>query len=244
MADIKAYYKNSSYSKQRTYDGSNAVLSYQKKVIKSQLACSDKVILDIGCGCAPISSLVAKRNKVIGMDISESALRIATQNGVCGVLANIEEKFPFNDKEFDFVLLTEVIEHVFDPLALIGEIHRIIKDRGVLICSAPNASFILNRLVFLFTGLFDDCTAKERLIGGSDYISEHIRAMSPKLLKRLLIDSGFLMEKTDYWFPDRFISKQFSGLSFIAKLIKGLRLHQIFPNLISLSFCMVVVKDA
>jgi len=242
MSDIKLYYRKNDYSRQRVHDRSNDILPYQKKIITQLMGCSEKTILDVGCGCAPISSLLTKCNKVVGIDLSESALREASQNGVSCIAASIEERLPFRSETFDSVLLTEVIEHIFDPVSLLKEIHRVLKDEGIIVCSVPNSSFILNRLSFLFTGLINDCTAQDRLVGNIPNINEHIRIVPPKLLKRLLIDSGFSISKIDYWFPDRFIRSPFCRLNFIARVIKNLRLHKIFPNLISLNVCMEAMK--
>jgi len=242
MADIKTYYRKNDYSRQRVYDQSNDVLFYQKKIITQLMGYSGKTILDVGCGCAPISSLLTKRSKIVGIDLSELALREASQNGVSCIIASIENGLPFRSKKFDFVLLTEVIEHIFDPVSLLKEIHRVLKDEGIIVCSVPNSSFILNRFSFLFTGLINDCTAQDRLVGNMPNINEHIRIIPPKLLKRLLIDSGFSISKIDYWFPDRFIRAPFRRLNFIARVIKSLRLHKVFPNLISLNVCMEAMK--
>ncbi len=103
MANIRLYYQKSDYGRQRVYDQSNAILSYQKKIITDFIASSENNILDVGCGCAPISSLLTKRNKIVGIDLSESALHEASQNGVSCIAASIEDRLPFKDKNFDFV---------------------------------------------------------------------------------------------------------------------------------------------
>jgi len=242
MANIRLYYQKSDYGRQRVYDQSNAILSYQKKIITDFIASSENNILDVGCGCAPISSEIAGDNKIVGIDLSESALRKASQKGINCIITGIEDRLPFKDKKFDFVLLTEVLEHIFDPISLLKEIHRVLKDGGVVVCSVPNTSFILNRFVFLFTGLINDCTAQDRLVDNISNISEHIRIIPPKLLKRLLADSGFSVSKIDYWFPDRFVKMPFRRLNFLASIIKGLRLHKVFPDLIALNACMAAVK--
>jgi len=243
MSDIKSYYRKNDYSRQRVYDQSNDVLSHQKNIITRLIDHSGKSILDLGCGSAPISSLLTKRNKIIGIDLSESALREASKNGVNCIVASIEERLPFRSKKFDFVLLTEVIEHIFDPVFLLEEAYRVLKDEGIIVCSVPNSSFILNRFSFLFTGLIKDCTAQDRLVGNIPDINEHIRIIPPKLLKRLLVDSGFSISKIDYWFPDRFVRAPFCKLNFIASIIRSLRLYKVFPNLISLNVCMVAIKS-
>lgn len=49
---------------------------------------------------------------------------------------------PLPDAWFDAVLCTEVLEHVLDPVAALGELARVLKPGGMLILTAPFASMI------------------------------------------------------------------------------------------------------
>jgi SAM-dependent methyltransferase len=46
-------------------------------------------------------------------------------------------RLPFGDREFDLVCALDVIEHVEDDQRVFGELSRVLKDDGVLICSVP-----------------------------------------------------------------------------------------------------------
>jgi len=45
---------------------------------------------------------------------------------------------PFSDVSMDVVLITQVLEHVPDPVAVIGEIRRVLKPGGTLLLSVPS----------------------------------------------------------------------------------------------------------
>ena len=45
---------------------------------------------------------------------------------------------PFSDGSMDVVLITQVLEHIPDPIAVIGEIRRILKPGGTLLLSVPS----------------------------------------------------------------------------------------------------------
>ncbi len=47
------------------------------------------------------------------------------------------DKLPFEAKEFDAILCTEVIEHLDDPLRCLSEMSRVLKDGGVLMVTVP-----------------------------------------------------------------------------------------------------------
>lgn len=59
---------------------------------------------------------------------------------------NLEtERFPFAERSYDCVLLCEIIEHLqMDPIAVIREIKRVLKENGVLILSTPNVARLEN----------------------------------------------------------------------------------------------------
>jgi SAM-dependent methyltransferase len=59
---------------------------------------------------------------------------------------NIEkDRFPFGDGEFDVVLFCEIIEHLLmDPVSVLLEIKRILKPKGFLVLTTPNAGRLEN----------------------------------------------------------------------------------------------------
>ena len=59
---------------------------------------------------------------------------------------------PFGDGEFDAVICLEGLEHLVDPVQLIGELSRVTRARGEIVVSTPNVISIYSRLHQLFTG--------------------------------------------------------------------------------------------
>jgi len=64
------------------------------------------------------------------------------------------ERPHFRNDCFSFVTCLEVIEHVRSPETLIGEIHRILKNEGVLVLSTPDASLVLCFIWYVWTHTF------------------------------------------------------------------------------------------
>jgi SAM-dependent methyltransferase len=55
------------------------------------------------------------------------------------------EPFPFGEASFDVVLFCEIIEHLqIDPVAVLREIHRVLRPGGTLILTTPNVSRLEN----------------------------------------------------------------------------------------------------
>jgi SAM-dependent methyltransferase len=56
------------------------------------------------------------------------------------------DAFPYNDGEFDLVLFCEVLEHLpHDPVHALREVHRVLRARGFLLLTTPNAARWDNR---------------------------------------------------------------------------------------------------
>lgn len=94
-------------------------------------------ILDVGCGIGTyLSALRAHSHARFGVEVEgEYARQAAMQAAVvqaCG------ERLPFADGRFDLVLSHEVIEHVADDRACVGEMVRVLRPGGRLVLFCPN----------------------------------------------------------------------------------------------------------
>lgn len=237
----KEFYET--YWKAGGYTSQVGLYSQYKKAYIKNIGFNDKKILDVGCGDGEFSSLLlGNNNQVFGLDISEIAVKTAQKRGIKADLFNINESFPFEDRSFDVVLLFDTLEHIFDPCSVLRESYRVLKKDGILYCGVPNAAMVLNRLHFLFTGCFRDSSAISHKIIPELFFADHIRFFSPKIIKKLLKEFNFSVQKTDYWFPDHF-EKPFSRkLSWIAKTILFFKLEKILPGLISFNIFIEAVK--
>ena len=95
-------------------------------------------VLDVGCGGGFLLRALAEHDaRPIGVDVSAQALEAAS--AVTGALIRADgARLPFASDSFDGVVLSEVLEHVPDPMALILEAARITRHGGVLMTSVPN----------------------------------------------------------------------------------------------------------
>lgn len=120
-----------------TYWGVNQALQLKVKNKKSTK------ILEVGSGLGYLTYALNKAGfDALGLDISKMAVQLANDN--YGNYYVCEDLFDFAKKEnnyFDIVILTEVIEHVNEPIAFIEKLLELLKPGGYLILTTPNKSF-------------------------------------------------------------------------------------------------------
>ncbi|HEX8856967.1 MAG TPA: methyltransferase domain-containing protein [Thermoleophilaceae bacterium] len=89
-------------------------------------------VLDVGAGDAPYRELFEHVDYVT-TDWSESPHEQARE---ADVIASAE-RLPVEDQSFDALLFTQVLEHVADPRAVLGEAHRVLRAGGRLFVTVP-----------------------------------------------------------------------------------------------------------
>lgn len=103
---------------------------------------SGKTVLDAACGTGYGSALLAETaQSVVGVDIAPDAVEYARQHfgspnaqyARADCLA-----LPFPSGRFDLIVAFEIIEHLENPEAFLGELRRVLHPSGLLILSTPN----------------------------------------------------------------------------------------------------------
>jgi len=121
------------------------------KQIAPLVGCNKRV-LDVGCNYGNTAVyLKLLENEVVGLDISSTFVEKCKERGINAFICDIEaEKTPDSIGMFDVVIMTEILEHLFDPLeVLVSKIRPLVKKRGHLIVSVPNCAYIVHRLALL-----------------------------------------------------------------------------------------------
>jgi 2-polyprenyl-6-hydroxyphenyl methylase / 3-demethylubiquinone-9 3-methyltransferase len=115
------------------------------------------VLVDLGCGAGLMAPhLHGKGYRHVGVDVTRSALGQAAQHGVLAVRGDVAA-VPLADGCADVVAAGEILEHVPDLAATVGEACRLLRPGGLLVIDTLAAT-ALARLVAV--------TLAERLPGG------------------------------------------------------------------------------
>lgn len=104
-------------------------------------------VLDIGCGTGSVLDCLRSEPewRCDGVDVSEAAVRQASS--IAPVVRADAAELPFDDAEFDAILILDVLEHTESPLRVLREARRVTNDSGVLVISTPNAGSLLRPLL-------------------------------------------------------------------------------------------------
>ena len=178
------------------YNHPNFAFRYieQKRISKlielAEIKSTDKV-LEVGCGAGHILEKI-KKGDLYGIDISDIQIQRASKRlGDKVKLSKAPgEKIPFEDKFFDKILCSEVVEHVLDPREVLKEMSRVLKDDGILSLSIPNEDVINSTKRFLKkTGLIKLIDSKKDTEGwelaAKDNLDEwHLHSFSLALAEK------------------------------------------------------------
>ncbi len=182
-------------------------------------------VLSIGCGNGVFETYLVsvKLCEITGIDISQNALRLAAAAGLQVIEADVRQGLPLIEGDFDYVLCSEVLEHIPVPEDLLTEIKQKKLFSRNLICSIPNIAHFWHRLRLL-RGRFPVQCAFEP--------SEHLRFWSIPDFVELVRRFGYEVVKMEAsnGFPSYY------GTS------KWLPLYKIWPNLFGNQICFKLAQ--
>lgn len=126
-------------------------IRFDLQIIASWIEPGSKV-LDLGCGEGDLLHFLKINNRVIGTGIERIEAKVAQciERGLSVLQGDInEEVLDYPDDTFDYVILSQTLQQVYEPAKLIQSLLRIGK-RGIV--SFPNFSHWGVRLQLLLTG--------------------------------------------------------------------------------------------
>lgn len=151
-------------------------------------------ILDIGASPFHITFCLKKLGyDVVGLDLKPSQFsKFINKYDLTIEKCNIEEeRFPFKNNSFDFIIFLEIFEHLrINPISTLKEINRVLKPNGILLLTTPNLYAIHKIFMFNFGMSFNDAYDQFDKLKTYGYVG-HIREYSTAEVKKFLENTGF-----------------------------------------------------
>jgi ubiquinone/menaquinone biosynthesis C-methylase UbiE len=142
-------------------------------------------ILEVGSGGGKALKIMKKgKASYYPLDISLKNLKRISQQADITIFPITGDVFllPFRDSSFHLIILSEVLEHLENPVAALRELKRVVKDNKNIIISVPFRERITYQL----------CIHCNKLTP----TSTHLHSFDEQKLSRLLIDVDLMPEKT------------------------------------------------
>lgn len=181
------------------WDGSQRFLRLLHNLVPARMKYFDTIaqgwsgqkVLDLGCGGGFMSEALAERQAdVIGVDPSEAAIQEAQSHAHRQGLqidykVGTGEQIPLEDSSVNAVICVDVLEHVQDLDAVLGEVRRVLKPGGVFYFDTINRTWLAT-VVLIYFGE----TILRLLPPGTHDPQKFI---TPEELKTLLSERNFTM---------------------------------------------------
>ncbi len=142
----------------RGWPPSKKRVDFVNSIIGESLKEKEKIeVLDVGCGEQPVTyALDSIRVYKVGADISETALKRALDSEYIQEAWFLDfNKIKQNelpDRKFDYIVMSEVLEHTSEPKEVIRKFSHLLKDEGSLIVTIPNPTCVAFLTDFLIHG--------------------------------------------------------------------------------------------
>ena len=148
-------------------------------------------VLDLGCGEGELLYFLKhnKAAKCTGIEIKESRVARCIEKGLSVLQGDInEEVLDYPDGSFDYVVLSQTLQQVYEPYELIKSLLRIGR-KGIV--SFPNFSYWRIRLQLLLTGY----APVTRQLPYQWYDTPNIRVITLKDFRKFSRQAGFKVIK-------------------------------------------------
>jgi len=205
----------------KRWRGMNQGMVFRHETALKLINCDS--VLDLGCGDGFfLQKLKENGNEAQGLDVSEEAVNKCRIRGLqADTFDFADDKLPFDDNTFDYVVMLDVLEHLYLPENLLKEAARVSREGVVL--SVPNFNSLPARFQVLLGKVSENNTSRKGHIFWFNYF----------VLKNMARECGLDIEEMKvnvFW-------QRYPVIGNLIEILAG-----IFPNIFALSFVVKLHK--
>lgn len=163
-----------------------AAMRYDLQIIGSWIERGSKV-LDLGCGNGDLLAWLSTNKEVqgTGIELDQNKVGQCIARGLTVLQGDFNDEVDdYPDAAFDYVILSQTLQQVYEPARLLHSLARIGKK---VVVSFPNFSHISIRLQLLFKGL----APKNEQLPYSWYDTPNIRVITLADFRKFAGDVGY-----------------------------------------------------
>jgi SAM-dependent methyltransferase len=151
-------------------------------------------VLDMGCGdCTSVREINAFGAEAYGIEPDQNISELVSTLKL-NVHIGLFNEIPYPADYFHFITMSQVLEHIHDPIELLKSFQRILKDDGQVIIGVPNMDSQLRKKY------------GPRWLNW--HVPYHINHFTSKSLRMLAEKSGFKVHKIRTYTPNLWVDLQ------------------------------------
>jgi ubiquinone/menaquinone biosynthesis C-methylase UbiE len=169
----------------------------------------DAKLLEIGCGNGDTAAYALTQRKCgwcCGVELCEQAAAAARPRLNRVIVGNVETlDFDFDEGFFDILVMSEVLEHLVDPWAVLRRLRRVMKRGALVYSGSPNVcdhsvlrTLLAGQWRYEDKGIFD---------------ATHLRWFSPATYRDMFESCGFRVDHVGPAAPLRFKARTLNALT-------------------------------
>jgi methionine biosynthesis protein MetW len=187
-------------------------MRFDLQVIASWVEPGSKV-LDLGCGYGELLTWLRDHLQVkgVGIEMDQEKAALCISKGLSVLQGDLNDEVDdYPDKQFDYVILSQTLQQVYEPARLLYSLSRIGRR---FIVSFPNFSHYVIRLQLLLKGM----APKSEELPYNWYDTPNIRVITLKDFRQFARDVGYriveeIAIKTDHHASHGSIVRYFSNI--------------------------------
>jgi 2-polyprenyl-3-methyl-5-hydroxy-6-metoxy-1,4-benzoquinol methylase len=164
-------------------------------------------LLDVGCATGDFLSEMRRRPgwSLVGLEPNHAAARFAHLRVGLEIVEGLLNEAAFADESFDVITMWDVLEHVYDPPAVIRAAARLLRHGGILVINHPNLASVDRRLFGRFWCGYE--------------LPRHLYLYPADLLRRMMAEHGLQEAERRCFYGSH--SASATSLAFIAEAYLG-----------------------